>query len=199
MLMLSIYAVLLARISGRRSFCVGGPCAGRPDGRFDEAIGMFMGAIGYRVSPTPDKSFSDLLGEVRRFCVEAYDAQHYPFPLIADALGLDEQAQRSLYQVGFSFEEYTLALPQARELVIGRHPIDKRMLAVDLILRCLSEPGPLTLHFAANAALFAERTLRGWADAYLHLCARVLDDPNVSLARLLEPSVERLPALAALG
>ncbi|MCA9696450.1 MAG: aminotransferase class III-fold pyridoxal phosphate-dependent enzyme, partial [Myxococcales bacterium] len=199
MVMLSVYAILLAQLSGGRSFCVGGPCAGRPDGLFDEAIGMFMGAIGYRVSPTPDKTFTGFLEEVRRFCVDAYDAQHYPFPLLAEGSSLEDRAPRSLYQVGFSFETYKPELPQAREWTLGRYPVDKRMLAVDLILRCQSQPGPLTLHFAANAALFAEPTLQRWTDAYLRLCAQVLADPSSSLARLLEASLPAAPGLVALG
>jgi len=77
MVLLSAFAVLLARWSGQRDVRVGTPIANRTEPQTEQIVGMFVNTLVLRALVEPGKSFLDLLTAVRETALGAY-AHHCP-------------------------------------------------------------------------------------------------------------------------
>ena len=86
MVMQAALAVLLAKISASSEVAVGFPIAGRRDPALDELVGFFVNTLVLRTTVAPDCTVNDLLAQVRRRSLDAYEHQDVPFEVIVDRL-----------------------------------------------------------------------------------------------------------------
>ncbi|WP_308066913.1 condensation domain-containing protein, partial [Microtetraspora sp. AC03309] len=79
-------AVLLSTLSGNSDVAVGFPIAGRSDPALDELVGVFINTLVLRVELDGDPSVAELLAQVRRRSLAAYEHQDVPFEMVVDRL-----------------------------------------------------------------------------------------------------------------
>ncbi|MDQ1350780.1 MAG: hypothetical protein QG657_1082, partial [Acidobacteriota bacterium] len=72
MSILSIFTILLSRLSGQEDIIVGTPTAGRRHADLEHIIGMFVNTLALRNFPCGWKSFYDFLREVKESTLEAF-------------------------------------------------------------------------------------------------------------------------------
>ncbi len=106
MALLAVFESLLARTSSERELLIGSPAAGRADADLADLVGYFVNVVPLRVRIADDASFADLLGEVRRAAVGAFEHQDFPLALLAERLQPARDASRPpLFDVTFAFEK----------------------------------------------------------------------------------------------
>jgi hypothetical protein len=105
MTFLAAFALLIARFSGQRDFCIGSPVTQRTRVETQRMIGLFMNMVAFRVQFPPQQSFRDLLLQVRATALEAYEHSDVPFQTLVRALRFNRKSPRNpIFQVMFGFE-----------------------------------------------------------------------------------------------
>ncbi len=98
--LLSAFKVLLHRYSNQEDICVGTSIADRPQREVERLIGFFVNTLALRSEINSNSSFIDLLREVKRTTLEAYEYQDLPFEKVVEAVVKHRDTSRHpLFQV----------------------------------------------------------------------------------------------------
>ncbi|UCH93005.1 MAG: non-ribosomal peptide synthetase, partial [Candidatus Aminicenantes bacterium] len=79
MVLLSVYNILLSRLSGQEDIVVGTAVAGRRHPDLEKIIGMFVNTLPLRNYPNSAMTFNEFLADVKKRTLEAFENQVYPF------------------------------------------------------------------------------------------------------------------------
>ncbi|WP_225732062.1 MULTISPECIES: non-ribosomal peptide synthetase [unclassified Nocardia] len=191
MLLHSLFAVLLARLSGTADIAVGTPVAGRGAPELDDLVGMFVNTVVFRTEVRADRSFIELLTDIRERDLRALANTDVPFEQLVEALDpVRSTAWHPLYQVAFSFENLAptrFALPGLEFAAVD---IETGISQFDLHLHIAEQlddsgaPDGIDGHFDYAAELFDEDTVTGFGAALHRAVRAVLADPRVRVGAI---------------
>ncbi|MCU0287155.1 MAG: amino acid adenylation domain-containing protein, partial [Acidobacteria bacterium] len=148
MCILSVFTILLSRLSGQEDIVVGTPIAARRHADLEKIIGMFVNTLAMRNSPCGEKNYSEFLLELKERTLKAFENQEYQFEELVDKISLSRDTSRNpIFDVMFSLlniEEYHDEIPGSEEKeqylyqhIKGISKFDLALDAVDLGERCL--------------------------------------------------------------
>jgi len=103
MTLLSIFTILLSKLSGLEDIIVGTPIAARRHADLEKIIGMFVNTLVIRSYPSGYKTFRAFLKEVRDQTLSAYENQEYPFEdLVEKILDRRDTSRNPVFDVMFT-------------------------------------------------------------------------------------------------
>jgi tyrocidine synthetase-3 len=116
MVVLAVFNVLLAKLSGQEDIIVGTPTAGRRHVDLERIIGMFVNTLPLRNNPCGQKSFITFLKELEANTLEAFENQDYPFEELVENLSVERDTSRNpIFDVMFNWRSRTNAQPNTRK------------------------------------------------------------------------------------
>src|SRR5262249_34576876 len=136
--------------------------------------GFFVNSLVMRVRVNEAASFNELLAEVRRTTLEAYQHQDIPFERLVEELGVERSLNTTpVFQVSFAVQNAPMGTHQLKGLEI--EPVMKEHLQVrfDIELQIFEEEGELWIHWMYKRDLFDEWRIRQMAAHYERLLAVV--------------------------
>jgi amino acid adenylation domain-containing protein len=179
MTMLAAFQSLLHRYSGQADIVVGSAVANRTNSKTEKLIGFFVNTLVLRGRFSDDPTFSELLRQLRRTCLDAYDHQDVPFERLVEELHPPRDLSRPpLFQVGFAFQN--IPLEQLQLTGISLAPVEVRSTTAkyDLTLTVTEERRGLAAYLEYNADLYDAGTIRRMLEHLRNLLGSALHDPE---------------------
>ncbi|MBA4058275.1 MAG: non-ribosomal peptide synthetase, partial [Marivirga sp.] len=148
MTVLSIFNVLLSKLSNQEDITIGTPVAGRDHADFESIIGMFVNTLALRNFPKGELSFREFLSDVKTKTLSCFGNQSYQYEELIEELNIPRDTSRNpLVDVAFNFlnfEQEELSIPGLRLQPYGAHHTISKF---DLTLTATESKGELQLNF----------------------------------------------------
>ncbi|MGW7276270.1 condensation domain-containing protein, partial [Streptomyces sp. NPDC054864] len=194
MTLFAAYSALLHRYTRQTDVAVGTVVANRGRAEFEGLIGFFANTLVLRTDLSGDPTFPELLAQVKRRALEAYEHQDVPFEAVVDALRLERSLSHSpVFQNMFVLQEaQTSEEARLGELEVLPVEFEVQATKFDVTLDLRETPDGLAGFIEYNTDLFDAETIRRFVRHYTHLLASVAAEPEARVSRLTElPQAER--------
>ncbi|WP_246350949.1 non-ribosomal peptide synthase/polyketide synthase [Nocardia barduliensis] len=176
-------AILLARTAHSDDISVGTPVAGRGRPELDDLVGMFVNTVVLRTRVDDDRSFRELLDEVRGVDLEALAHADLPYERLVDVLERPRSTAYSpLFQVMFGLQNTQQArfeLPGIAVEVLDPGIAQAKTDLTVLLTERRTGDGPAGIDGEIIYAtdLFVESTARSLAERFIRVLEAVTSDP----------------------
>ncbi|MCX4750084.1 amino acid adenylation domain-containing protein [Kitasatospora sp. NBC_01287] len=196
MTLLAAYNVVLHRYTQQTDIAVGTVVANRIRPELEGLVGYFANTLVIRADLTDDPTFSELLTQVRRTTLEAYDHQDIPFEAVVEALQLERDlSQHSpAFQTMFVLQEaWAEPVTRVGGLELRLLDIDIPVAKFDLAFELQETPDGLVGTVEYNTDLFDRETIQRLVHHYTTMLDVVADEPagRISRLRMLDAAERR--------
>lgn len=192
---LSIFALLLHRLSGRDDFLIGSPVANRPHPELEDLIGLFVNNLVLRIRLDKQADAGRMLAAVRTEVLEAITCQEVPFERLVDALDLERDMSRNpLFQVMFVYQNASAAAGRETRGTVDTQPVggadevDTGTSKFDLTLYASTGSDGARFSLEYNTDLFDAATIERWSRDFAWIADRISDTPDAPVSRLFRLS-----------
>jgi amino acid adenylation domain-containing protein len=199
MVLLAGFQALLARLTGQSDIVVGTANGNRSLVETEAMFGLFVNTVVLRTDVSGDPRFRELLGRVRRVCLDAFANGDLPFEKLVEHLRPPRDHSRSpLFQVLFVIQNTPLeALTRASEgvaAVVG----ERDSAAYDLSVYVVDTGRGLRVSLEYNTDLFDDARMARFARQYEELLGAACAAPTARVSELsVLPRAERELLLGA--
>ncbi len=179
---LSAFYVFLYRYSGQEDLVVGTPIANRTRTEIEPLIGFFINTLALRLKLSGKMSFREVIEQVRKICINAYNHQDLPFEQLIEML----QPERSLsytplFQVMFGLHEATFDEFHLPGLTFTPLSRDFYTSKFDLSLDIVDTPQGLRCLFEYSTDLFVKETVQRMSVHFQQTLAALLTVSDASI------------------
>jgi non-ribosomal peptide synthetase component F len=186
MVVLALFYVFLAKLSGQEDIIIGTPVAGRRYSEFSNIVGVFINTLSLRNYPKEDKSFEQFLGEVRTRTRQAFENQDYQFDdLVKKAQVPRDSSRNPICSVLYSFASREETGEQ-REQHLKKHEYQDYQAIPDLILTVTerNHNQELCFNFGYCTKLFKRETIETFITYFKEIIAAVVKNKRVLLKEI---------------
>ncbi|MCP4150884.1 MAG: AMP-binding protein, partial [bacterium] len=202
MVLLSIFNILLARLSGREDIIVGTAVAGRRHVDLEKIIGMFVNTLALRIYPQGKNTFKQFLGETTQSILKDFENQEYPFEELVEKVSVSRDTGRNpVFDVMFNHNNVGAGNDgeTTREIKTESQPEEKQTQGktteketeyirqaakFDITLNTLQIKGRLLLAFQYSTSLFKAGTIARFVSYFEKILTTVIQNQNTKLANI---------------
>ncbi|WP_142281729.1 non-ribosomal peptide synthetase, partial [Mycobacterium kyorinense] len=197
MLVQAALAVLLAKLSASSDVAVGFPIAGRRDPVLDELVGFFVNTLVLRVDLAGDPTVGELLAQVRRRSLAAYEHQDVPFEILVERLNPTRSlAHHPLVQVLLTWQNFPghrsgpVAGLNLGDLEVTLLPVDTQTARMDLVISLAEhwtetgEPAGIRGNVEFRTDVFDASSIGTLIERFERVLAAMTVDPGRSLSSI---------------
>lgn len=182
MVLVSIYGLLLSKLSNQEEVIVGTPVAGRSQADTARMVGMFVNTLALRMSPSANQSFAGYLQVVKQSVLGALEHQDYPFEELVQRVAPPRELSRNpIFDAMFilqNMENAELALDGAS---LRQHHFDYSAAKFDVTLSITETDNGLHGNMEYASALFAKDTADRWISCYIELLRQAISNPDMEV------------------
>ncbi|UCH96983.1 MAG: amino acid adenylation domain-containing protein, partial [Candidatus Aminicenantes bacterium] len=185
MVLLALFNVLLARLSGQEEIVVGSPAAGRRHPDLEPIIGMFVNTLALRNYPSGEKTIKELIGEVKEKTLEAQENQDFPFEDLVEKVTIDRDASRNpLFDVMFILQNIDIEELEITGLRLIPYERQMETSKFDLTLMGMEKEERLLLTFEYSTHLFKNTTIERFVACLKKVVSSAAANPDVKTCDL---------------
>jgi non-ribosomal peptide synthetase component F len=194
--LLAVFYILLAKLSGSDDIVVGTPAAGRRHPDLYGIIGAFVNTLALRNYPGPDKSFDGFLKEVKQRTLAAFDNQDYQFEDLVKNVYIKRPGGRNpIFDVLFTF------FPRGREAFrtqgktrgkrdafadMKKYEGQDRQSMLDLILNVVETDSSSIFSFSFKycTKLLKKETIEKYITYFKEIVSAVVENKHITLKEI---------------
>jgi iturin family lipopeptide synthetase A len=191
MLLLSVYYLLLSKISGNTDIIIGTDALGRSKPSLMNVVGTFVNVLPLRIQISEQQSFETFLQGVKQNVLEAFDNQEYQFDQMSTLLRPGEQKQ--IVDIYFSSTDFWKKETEINDLEFTALKIGKPVCTTryELELNIDDTDGKLYLTFIYSTSLYDSQTIGLFMQYYHNILTAILKDESVEIGCIeLENSLQ---------
>ncbi|MCP5048996.1 MAG: non-ribosomal peptide synthetase, partial [bacterium] len=205
MVLLSLTAVLLSKLSGQEDIIIGTPIVGRRHDDLEKIMGMFVNTLPLRNYPGAGKTAKEFLHQVKERSLKAFENQEYQFDDLVEQLPIARNTGRNpLFDVLFIFNNIDdgPATGDAASAVVEedgesrpRFPADgyeDRVAKFDLTIATMESGDRLFVGFQYCTRLFKEETIRQFMGYFKRIASSIAQTPDMKLSdiEIISPAIK---------
>jgi acyl transferase domain-containing protein/acyl carrier protein len=185
MILLAVFNILLAKLSGQKDIVVGTSVEGRRHEDLRSVIGMFVNTLPLKNYPAEKKSFKEFLTQVKQRTLEAFDNQDHPFEDLVDQLKINRQINRNpLFDVLFQLDRMDIPGIETADLRFLPHKYEIDVSKFDIRLRAFESEKLLVLRFEYFTALFKTQTIKRFIGYFKEILSQVIKNNDIRLKEI---------------
>ncbi len=186
MVMLSIYNILLSKLSNQEDIVIGTPTAGRQHADVDNMIGMFVNTMALRNYPNGMMSFKEFLSAVQSGTLACFDHQGYQYEELVDELKIERDTSRNpLFDVMFAYQNFEASSLQIPGLKLASQNSGHTVSKFDLTLTVSENVEQLHLNFEYSTELFEKDTIERFNTYFVKIVEQVVSNPETALSDIV--------------
>ena len=186
MVMLAAFQMILGKHTGVQDVPVGAVIANRNRTETEGLLGLFVNTLVLRSRLDPDLSFRDLLRQVRRTTLDAYQNPDVPFEKIVEqVLPGRNMNQTPLFQAMLVFQNVPAARAGVSTLTAEMLPNRNLAVRSDMDLYISANREMLAGTLVYDVELFDPATVQGMLDELKFLLESIVREPDASLLELM--------------
>jgi len=185
MVLLAVFNVFLARITGEEEIIVGTSVSGRVHPDLAGVIGMFVNALPMRNFPKAVLSFRQFTAEVRENTLRDFQNQEFGFEDLVGQLNRPRIPGRNpVFDVMMVLNNEAAPELKLPDVTIRGFEMEKSAAQMDLKLRMTEGEQGLHCLLEYSSALFMRETVEMFAANFKETVGLVSADPDVTLGRI---------------
>ncbi|MBM7584496.1 tyrocidine synthetase-3 [Bacillus pakistanensis] len=185
MTLFATYQTLLYRYSGQDDLVVGTPIANRNQDGMEDLIGFVANTLALRCQIGEGWSFRELVDQIHRVTLEAFDHQDVPLDKVIDELQIERSVAHSpLFQVMFVLQNIPDTTWEFSGLICTPNLLHNKTAKFDLTLTIVEKGNRLECSFEYNTDLYNEETIQRMASHFERLLQHATEAPDQLLTRL---------------
>ena len=179
------FATLLYRYTASEDILIGTPVANRNHHQIENLIGFFVNTVVLRIKFQESLSFEDLLEQVKKTALEAYDHQDIPFEQVVEELQVvRDLSYTPIFQVMFillntPFEEIELT-----DLTINLLPTENINAVYELIMVMEESSNGIEGKVRYNTDIFETSTIKRLIGHFTTLLKGIINKPEQTVLNL---------------
>jgi amino acid adenylation domain-containing protein len=190
MTLFAAFAVLLYRLTGHKDVLCGTPIAGRKGADVENLIGLFVNTLVLRAQMEADEPFLQLLADVKKMTIEAFEHQDMPF----EKLVLELNPKRDLSHSPLIQVLFTLQNIPTLQAVLNGAPAETNVgpsqnldghtgtAKFDYALFVSEVRDKLQCSIEYNTDLFKSETIEETAEYFVALLNGIVADPHAPIS-----------------
>jgi amino acid adenylation domain-containing protein len=187
MFLLSIYYILLSKMSDNTDILIGTDVVGRTLPAFKDIVGTFVNILPLRMQVRQEESFDTFLARVKECVLRAYDNQDYQIDQIAAMLQKDKKmARQPIVDVHFSFSNTVEGFEELKALSF--EPVEIRKPDIrsqyEFKIEVLEEKGSMRVAFIYSNELYGHETMELFSKYYMNIILSVLSNSAVEIGNI---------------
>ncbi len=185
MTLLAAFQTLLYHYTRQEDFCIGSPIANRNHPKTEDLIGFFVNTQVLRANLSGDRSFREILQQVRETALGAYAHQDLPFEKLVEKLQPDRNlGYTPLFQVWFVLQNAPMPALEFSGLNLNILELESGVAQHDLKLDLTATPEGIKGFFEYKIDLFDATTIAEMARLFESLLSIIIEQPDIKLNTL---------------
>ncbi|MCR9192958.1 MAG: amino acid adenylation domain-containing protein [Gammaproteobacteria bacterium] len=186
--LITVFQILLHRISGEDDIVIGYPSANRENPEVENLIGFFVNILPLRSTLNENKTFNTFITETKNNLLRGYEHQGVHFDQLVSKLSISRnQNYHPIFQTLFTLQTRYADILDFGDLETSFIEMGDEFAKFDLSLACLETAEGISIKMNYSLDLFNESTVKIIMECYEHLlnqCANNTDNTPITCMTL---------------